>query len=251
MNELTERLTLLAILAHPHDFTHLAGTCAHHAERKDRVCVASVTGSASGSPKAQRMAQVCELFGIHDSRLLGFEDSPLTLTDLLVRSLADVLIELRPHILMTHAPSGFSNRGRTDAPHPDHNCVGDAVQRSVSAIATGDAARPPHQVAAIYYTAIEFDQHEADLLVDVTDQVSRRIRAEMLFANQADPQLVRKRVEISAGAWGWASGVGYAEPFIRARREVGTHLTVTHHDLQTSAMTPKDRFLRMCQMHRE
>jgi hypothetical protein len=109
-------------------------------------------------------------------------------------------------------------------------------------------ASAPHRIASIYYTGIEFSHGEMDLLIDVSDQIGKRIQAEMLFAEVSDPKMVQKRVEASAGAWGWMAGVGYAEPFIRARPQVGTHLTVTDHESASAAMSPQDCLKRMTQM---
>ena len=41
-----EPLRLLVVSAHPHDFTHCAGTCGIHTARGDSVTVVSVTSGA-------------------------------------------------------------------------------------------------------------------------------------------------------------------------------------------------------------
>ena len=42
-----EPLRLMAVVAHPHDFTHCAGTCGIHTSRGDVVTVATLTNGAT------------------------------------------------------------------------------------------------------------------------------------------------------------------------------------------------------------
>ena len=278
-SEDTKALRLLVVVAHPHDFTHMAGTCAHHVERGDSVVVVSVTGGAHthneklydelrkppeqrdmqivgqsddayADEKAHEMAEVCRLFGISDVRIMAFPDHPLELTDDMVRALAEVLYETRPHVLLTHAPYSVTSKGHTNLGVRDHLAVGIAVQNALGRAGTPDqqSKRPPHRVVATYYMGVEFPYGDIDLFIDITDQVENRVKAEILFTTQAHtPEFARKRLQIGAGNYGWAAGVAYAEPFIRARSEVGRHLTVTEHDLQTTEMSRKDHMARISQ----
>ena len=42
----SKQLTVLGLVAHPHDITHMAGTLAHHVQDGDRVTAVSVTGGS-------------------------------------------------------------------------------------------------------------------------------------------------------------------------------------------------------------
>ena len=272
-------LRLLAIVAHPHDFTHVIGTCGHHVERGDAVSVVSVTGGAKthnerlydelrrplaerdpaiveqsmaayAEGKAHEMVAVCELFGITDLRIMPFTDHPFEVTPEAIEALAEVIDIVRPQVLVTHAPYGPPSKGRTLLAPNDHVSTGIAVQEALARVGTPDPAsgRSPHKVAAIYYMAIEFAYHDADLIVDITDQAEKRVEAEILFQSQAHtPEFARKRIDIGAGAFGWTAQTGYGEPFIRAAREVARHLTVTEEDLAAAERSHHERSARISQ----
>ena len=98
-------MRLLVIVAHPHDLCHMAGTCAHHVERGDRVTAVAITGGQTthdeeladelrkspdqrdmtivgrsqeeyAASKAREFVNVCELFGIADVRILSLFRQP-------------------------------------------------------------------------------------------------------------------------------------------------------------------------------
>ena len=103
-------MRILVVKAHPHDFTHCAGTLGTHVQRGDVVTVVSMTNGASthnealheelikpvGERDAARMQQLttdyaatkdaefrqaCSLFGIIDVRILGFRDKQFRKSD--------------------------------------------------------------------------------------------------------------------------------------------------------------------------
>lgn len=273
------RLRLLAVVAHPHDITHMAGTCAHHIERGDAVTVVAVTGGVRihdeklydelrkapverdteivnrsretyAEDKAHEMLEVCSLFGITDVRILAVRDNPITVTDELVETLVEILHDVRPHILLTHAPYSQVRKGRQSAAPEDHVSVGIAVHRACEIVGTPEygSQRRPHLVAATYYTGVDFPMDDIDLFVDITGQSANRFKAEVLFTTQAHtPQYAARRIEVGCGRSGWHAGVAYAEPFVRAGREVGRYVTVTDHDLKSSEMAMQERMERVSQ----
>ena len=132
-----KHLNLLAVVAHPHDFTHMAGTCAHHIEDGDTVTAVSITGGnkvhnerlydelkkppgerdmsivtqsteAYADEKAEQFHRMCELFGITDARILPFADVPLRGSDEMYETLTEIVLETRPHIVLTCGPIGNS-----------------------------------------------------------------------------------------------------------------------------------------------
>jgi len=256
----------------------MAGTCAHHVERGDSVTVVAITGGTTihneplmdelrkpleqrdpavmaqtaesyTADKAHEMTQVCALFGIDDVRILPFEDLPLKISDELVEVLAEVLYDVRPHLLLTHAP--YSKwPGAVDTWLNDHTNAGIAVYRAQERCGKPDVLkqRAPHTVASTYFMGVEFAFYDIHVSVDITDQVANRVQAEKLFSTQGHTEeFARKRLEIGGGHFGWCAHVAYAEPFVRAHQEVKPHLTVSEHDLRASEEPTSERRARMLQ----
>ena len=158
-------LSILVVVAHPHDFTHMAGTCGKHVDMGDSVTVVSVTGGSNihneplelelRKPVAERnmdiinesaevyagrkkheMHEAAALFGITDVRVLPYMDNPLEVTRALEGELADVVYEVRPHMLLTHDPYGVATRGHANMGQDDHRDVGIAMQRALAIAGT-------------------------------------------------------------------------------------------------------------------
>jgi LmbE family N-acetylglucosaminyl deacetylase len=175
---------LLAIFAHPDDESFgPGGALARYARQGVEVHVCIVTDGAAGahSPKVERPGDVPELSDIRQQELeracqvlgvrlrtLGYRDSgmegapdnrhPASLyqadLDEVARDLVSVISLVRPHVVITHDPTGGYF-------HPDHVRVNHAVRRAWAR--TGDAeAYPllraegfdPWQPERLYYTVI-------------------------------------------------------------------------------------------------
>lgn len=266
------KLKLLVIVAHPHDFVHMAGTCAHHIERGDTVKLVAVTGgihihnenlqhelrkpvkerdmrivneadNAYGERKEHEMIQAARYFGITDVQVWSFPDNPLNSSVELVNELADVFCEYRPDLLLTHAPYVEANRGRYYAHISDHVAAGIAVQQALNRAGTPDrdTQRTPHRVTSIYYMAAEFDRAEIDVVIDITDQAHNRMKAEKAFKSQGHSEaFARKRMEHRPLYDGWAAGYAYGESFIRARLQVDRHLPVSEEEMRLAAMSSSE-----------
>jgi LmbE family N-acetylglucosaminyl deacetylase len=276
MTHYTEPLRLLVVVAHPHDITHMAGTCAHHVRRGDSVSVVAVTGGTTmhneplldelrkppeqrdpailaqtaesyTADKAHEMTKACALFGISDVRTLPFEDLPLKITDELVEVLAEVIYDVRPHVLLTHAPySRWPGAAATWL--NDHTNAGIAVYRAQERCAKADmqGKRAPHTIATTYFMGVEFAYYDIHVSVDISDQMDNRIEAEKMFETQGHTEeFAQKRLEIGAGQFGWHAKVAYAEPFVRAQQQVQTHLTVTEHDVRSSLEPTSEKRARV------
>lgn len=257
-------LQLLAVVAHPHDLTHMGGTCAHHVERGDNVSVTAITGGTTthneklfdelrkppaerdmsiltqpqdeyADAKAREFKDVCAVFGISDVRVLPFADNPLEVTDEVVTALSEILYDVRPQMILTHPPYALPSRRLHAAWPDDHTAAGIAVQKACQRAGIPDTehGRAPHQVAALYYMAINFGFHEVDVCIDITDQVENRKKAENLFTSQGHtPEFSEKRIESLAGFLGWKVGLGYAETFIRGYVEISRHLSLSDEKLR-------------------
>jgi LmbE family N-acetylglucosaminyl deacetylase len=259
-------LQLLAIVAHPHDITHMLGTCGNHIERGDKVTVVSVTDGArthSGDTEAgdsasaeilralvlqkkQEFVGACALFGITDVRTLPFADKPIKPTDELIEALADIVYDVRPHIVLTE--NGYSARETRRSMGPfgeDHATVRAAVNQVVSVVVglpDRKTGRPPHHVTEIFQYGMGLPVSEIDLFVDVTRQVAKRVQAEAMYKSQGHTRhWARKRIEVGLAHYGWAVGVPYAEPFIRQHKMVDDYLTIPDHFWRRGQMSAQAR----------
>ena len=226
----------------------------NHIERGDSVTVVSVTGGIRthderlydelqkpmeeqdreiveqsdevyGEKKAPELYEVCGLFGIIDVRVLP-SPQPLEVTGALVQSLVEILYERRPQIVVCHPPNAYIFKGLTHLEIDDHIAAGLAVLKALQQVAIADRKRkrPPHQVAALYYTACALTRHDVDLFVDVGDRAHKHLKAETLFDSQAQPtDYARKRIDGEDMSIGHARLVcqrGLRRTF-RARRSAG------------------------------
>lgn len=280
MCEQTRPLSILAVVAHPHDITHMCGTLAHQVAAGDSVTAVSITGGlkthreklhdelrkppAERDPailaqtdesyaeqKATEMGQVCALFGISDVRILPFGDYPITGLDItveMVETLAEVIWDVRPDLILTHAPYATERHGYVTRIMDDHPTTGilvsHAMRRALQPPA--DSNRVAHKVAAVYYTGVDLPVHQSDLMIDITDQAENRLRAETIFKSQSHTlDFARKRIEIGAGQWGWMSGYGYAEGWIRASAQRASRLTLTPEELAVAKRGGQDTIAAM------
>ena len=273
----SERLQLLTIAAHPHDVTYTLGTSAQHIQRGDRVTVVSLTDGVTTHDEeledemrkpeherrpevlerprniqAQRkqieMEKVCGLFGITDVRVLPFADNPIEETTELHNTLAQLFYEIRPDIVITHAPYNYPFHHHSSLWSHDHPKTGQVVMQTMQRVSQADRQRKqsPHQVAEVYYIGVEFGWTDIDLFVDITDQIHNRMKAEALYETQGHTsEFGRKRIEAFAGYAGWFGRTAYAEPFIRAKGQTSNYLTVTPNDLGRTRDSGKETHNRM------
>jgi LmbE family N-acetylglucosaminyl deacetylase len=151
------RRSLLAVFAHPDDEVLYGGVLADSAARGVRVTLATVTMGDAGrvhdpalepvddlaALRAQELRLACEQLGIEPPRLLGFHDSgrgarvrrddPRALVVVprleVVRAIADVIVDVRPQVVLTHDPLGGYD-------HPDHQIVHHATTAAFFAAGT-------------------------------------------------------------------------------------------------------------------
>ena len=271
------KLAILAVVAHPHDITHMCGTLAHHVERGDSVTAVAMTGglkthreklydelrkppaernmeivlqsdAAYGELKAHEMAEVCSLFGVTDVRILPFPDVPFEVSAEVIETLAEILYEVRPHLVLTHAPVAQPRHGVGYIVPHDHPETGIAVALAMERVNVPDAQmkRPPVAVARVYYTGVDFHTREADLFVDIADQAANRIKAEAMFTSQGQtPEFARKRIEGGLSASGWVAHTSYAERWVREGPDVSRYLTITDDILEKADMSRQEIFARM------
>ena len=260
-----QKLHLLVAVAHPHDFMHCAGTCGIHTSRGDTVTVVSLTSGAwtphnerlsveLAKPRQQQSAEIVNmapaqfaaiktqelraataLFGVRDVRVLEFPDHPFYLHDHpeAVDQLRDLILEVRPQILITQSPfTSHRNSGSASMAtgvHNDHNETAYAV---LQACAQAQAPRfgstqRPHKIAGVYFLGLYFERNQIHFSVDISDWYEQKIKAQAMYVSQGHTLgKARRSVELTAGHAGKYIGVQYAESFVRETQEVLPHIVV-------------------------
>ena len=145
----------------------------------------------------------------------------------MVEQVVELLCEIRPEIVITQRPQ-HETRHRLALPD-DHFTCAQIVHEAIglARIPQAGAERVPHEVVQVYYTGVDSSWTEIDLFVDIADQFEKRVQAEMIFCSQGHtPEKSRRRIELATGSYGWTAKLAYAEPFIRARGEIGDYLTL-------------------------
>ena len=160
---------ILVVAAHPHHFTHCAGTCGIHTSRGDSVTVVCVTDGVNihnerlhdelmrpeedrdanivnqtaqeyAEMKANEVREVCDLFRVADVRMLAFTQSfRLDKVPEAVETWRDIIYDVRPDLLITHRPYLSGPHGMDTAAQDDHNEVAFAVHEGGNP--GGDARR--------------------------------------------------------------------------------------------------------------
>jgi len=273
-----KQLTILALVAHPRDITHMCGTLAHHVQDGDKVTTVAVTGGSHvhrqrledemrkppgerdlsvlqestedyRDRKADEYRQVCDLFGIKDARLLPFVDLPWKLTEEMIQAVTELVLEVRPDVVLTHAPRLNNAQGWVAYTRQDcHGDIGIIASEAMcyASMADVESGRQSHAVTAVFYLGVDFPIEQSQLFVDISDQAENRIKAEMLFTTQDHTaEFANKRINIGAGFMGWMSGTGYAEGWVRARPALVRRLDLTDEEIERTAIPSVDYLARI------
>jgi len=260
-----QKLHLLAVVAHPHDFMHCCGTFGVHTAMGDTATIVSLMSGAStphneklsvelakppedrdpevmgqtweqlAEIKKQELRDVAAIFGITDVRVFDYPDHPFYLRDhpKAIEQLVDVMLEVRPHVLVTQTPftsGAFRHSGQSSGAHNDHNETAYAAleARAQAGAPQIGVTRRPHKIAAIYYLGLYFDRSRWDFCVDISEFFEKKVQAEALFLSQGHtPERARRSVELNAGHTGrYGGGVKYAESFVKDTHELLPHFIV-------------------------
>jgi LmbE family N-acetylglucosaminyl deacetylase len=200
----------LIVCAHPDDVDFgAAGTVANWTDAGIEVVYCLVTdGDAGGFDAAiprseigplrrREQAAAAKEVGVDQLIFLGYPDGRLQPTLELRRDLARVIRRVRPQRMLTQSPE--RNYQRIGASHPDHLATGEATLCAVYPDARNEFAFPelmneglePWTVAEVWLmTAVEPDR-----VVDITDQIDRKVRALLCHESQhPDPAGMEARV---------------------------------------------------------
>ena len=273
-------IRLLLVAAHPADcFDQAGGTLAHHAADGDQVTVAlASTGvrthdfrliderisaeaefdieakiKQAEQEKLEETGKACSILGYDDVRLLGFEDDQMVLTEEMVNAVADMIRELRPHVIITHHPY-------EEAGFKFHGTIGRAtVYAWKKAEGTGRGKQAQHFAPHLYFMGPMAYVHgpgigyggftHIDVFVDISDVIDKKVRAMDCISSQYySGAYARKSIEMSDGAYGNVAKIPYAEAFQRVRPLVVCKLPCTDYDILLSEETKESGTRRVSTM---
>ena len=277
-----EQLTILAVVCHPADAIDLAGgTLCLHAERGDRVTVVVCThgvdthhwrrldevqfqGRAESDgvqndskvalgDKEREVSAGMALLGVTDVRYLRFSDELLTVTPELIESIARVMADVKPHLLITHNPT--EALGLADVGHADSAIASlKAIYLANTPRFSGGTASGRRCPAQVFFAAMNGQStsltdegaRHANVLVDITPVVDRKIKAMDCLQSQYYPgDLARKVIEDVNGRMGLHARMPYAEAFQTFYPDGYKHLPANEHLLKVSETSIGDGLERM------
>lgn len=272
------KLRILGVNAHPHDFTHYAGTLGLHASQGDEVTVVSVTAGVNvhnerladelRKPPEERDADVmnatpeyyteqkqdeltkaCAVFGITDVRILGCQEPfRLSTSPDAIQALQDIIQEVRPHVMITQSPylvhhgSEYSS-GEFD----DHleTAFASLEARNRAGNATHGMTVAPHRIPVTYYPGVYFERNQLDFIIDISDWFEQRVEAETLYVSQGHtPESSRQRMLLTLGNLGFFQHIPYAEGFVRERVELLSRLPIPETAIRQAEESHEDMLRR-------
>ena len=271
---MAEKFNIMVTAGHPADaFDAVGGTIAKHADRGDNVTVVVLTHGAkshswtlmaeerkkkSTASEADVRAQVAlkekeireglAILGVEDARFLQYDDAVLQVNEELVFALADIIREVRPHIVITHSP--LEQGGVAD----QHAVCGQMTllaMRLAAGVMPGHD-RLPWSVMRVYFegaggktNTCEYSRDRfPHILIDIEDMVERKVKAvDKLKSQFYSGDLGRKMIEVRGFQWGLHQRLPYVEAYQMFEPLVYSHLPVPDHDLKR-AQTPFDEQFR-------
>jgi bacillithiol biosynthesis deacetylase BshB1 len=177
---------LLAIFAHPDDAELLCGgTLARAADQGHRVGILDLTGGEAGSSgsaplRAQEATEAARILGVATRVSAGLPDAALQNTPDARLAVAAQLRVLRPRTVILHPPGGR---------HPDHRVASELARDAcfVSGLSRAKLDGEPHRPGKLLY-AVSYQEPpiEPRFVVDVSDQMERKLEAVAAFRSQFD-----------------------------------------------------------------
>ena len=181
---MSEALDILAIMAHPDDAElQCGGALAKAAAAGDRVGILDLTrgeGGSQGSPelREEEAARSADVLGLAVRRNAALRDSGLVNDQGSRETVAGLIRELRPRIVVTHWREGR---------HPDHRVAAElAYDASFLAglknyLASGPAHRPETVVHSLLFRE---DAPKPSFVVDISDYIDTKLAALACFESQ-------------------------------------------------------------------
>lgn len=222
---MTEPLDVLAVFAHPDDAELIVGgSLIRSVDRGERVGILDLTRGEKGTRgsaeiREREAMEAAEILGVAIRRNAGFADAGLDDSRETRAHVVGLIRELRPRIVVTHWLEGR---------HPDHHVAARLV-RDASYLAglknyeaPGEPFRPMKVVHAVAYRE---DAPDPSFIVDVTEQIDRKIEAIACYSSQfkgvsgggelypGGERPLTVQVRMHGAYWGSRIRRGYGEPF--------------------------------------
>lgn len=220
-----EPLDVLAIMAHPDDAELLCGgALIRSADQGERVGVLDLTAGEMGSSgsretRAREAEAAAGIMGLAVRRCADLPDSRLVNDEGSRRVVVEQLRDLRPRVVVAHWKVGR---------HRDHRIASELVRDAcyLAGLRKLDARGEPFRpLKLVYASAFREDVGRPSFVVDVTDQVERKMEALAAYASQfrnavqagevfpgGDRPLL-EQIRAQMARYGSLARVAYGEPF--------------------------------------
>jgi N-acetylglucosamine malate deacetylase 1 len=171
-------LDLLAIMAHPDDAELLCGgTLAKAVDHGHSVAILDLTAGESGSfgnpsTRAKEAEAAATILGVTRCRTAGLPDAALENTIAARDRVALILRELEPRTVILHWP---------EARHPDHRAASELARDACFMAGVGGGKRPHKLLYSLTYQEVHI---KPTFVVDITDQIERKLDAVFAFGSQ-------------------------------------------------------------------
>jgi bacillithiol biosynthesis deacetylase BshB1 len=175
---------VLAIMAHPDDAELLCGgALIRSAERGERVGIVDLTRGESGTwgsaeVRGREADRAARVMGLALRRSAGLPDAGLGNDLASRRAVVELIRELRPRVVVTHWRVGR---------HPDHRIAAELVHDAcfLAGLQRFDAAGEPFRpLKLVHATAFREDAPRPSVVIDVTDQIDRKLEALAAYGSQ-------------------------------------------------------------------
>lgn len=236
----TDKTTVMVISCHPADAVDLAGgTMASHAKEGHRVVIVNLTHGAlshgallkkgiEGSEehkleeiirmKREESRNAAAVLGATDFIDYEYDDEPFMSDRSRILRLAELILEYRPGILISHHPNEFS--------HEDHAVAGDMTVRALTAASRWilNAKHDKFIVPSVYFYGVQSRSKQfkmavlplaPDVVVDIEHVAAVKVKAFMELKSQKNTEKITwDRMNSMEAETGRLHGFRYAEQFI-------------------------------------
>jgi N-acetylglucosamine malate deacetylase 1 len=218
-------IDVLAVVAHPDDAELLcAGALLRAADEGRRTAILDLTAGEGGSAgsaavRAAEAAAAARILGLAERRNAGLADGALANAPESRLRVAALLRELRPRVVITHWP---------EARHPDHRVAAELAREAgfIAGLRNAPIDGEPHRPHKVIH-ALTYVEHgpKPTFVVDITDQMERKIDAILAFDSQlggrralgdvfaGGERPIREQILALHAYYGGLVRVGYGEPF--------------------------------------
>jgi bacillithiol biosynthesis deacetylase BshB1 len=223
---------VLAIMAHPDDAELLCGgALIRSAGRGERVGVVDLSRGESGtwgsaSVRGREADHAAEIMGLTVRRTAGLPDAGIVNEPASRRAVVELLRELRPRVVVTHWREGR---------HPDHRVAAELVYDAcfLAGLRRFEAAGEPFRpLKLVHATAYREDAPRPSFVIDVTEQIDRKLEALAAYGSQfqgrswagevfpGGDRPLFEQIRAQMAHYGSLIRVPYGEPFY-ARESLG------------------------------